>query len=116
MKVQTLLNHVTQHPLRHVADESVLSHTFKPRTVKLHLCEYNPETDRHPYLSFTQRLLRAAGAANLTEIWLDAVEAKRLGLSYESCAYPQLYFTHLRTDTYAQHFCIWRCSSRLRQQ
>jgi hypothetical protein len=78
---------LTYYSLHVCTDDSVLAHTFKPRTVKLHLCEYNPEYDRHPYLSFTQRLLRAAGAANLTEIWLDAVEAKRLGLSYESCTY-----------------------------
>jgi len=67
------------------ADEE-LAHIYRPSSVKMHLCEYH-DNDRYPYLSFVQRLLRAAREAGTEEIWLDATEAQRLGLSYEPCVF-----------------------------
>lgn len=78
-------------------DEAQLAHTYKPSSVKMHLCEYH-DSDRYPYLSFVQRLLRAARDANTEEIWLDSIEAQRLGLSYESCVYVCLWGVWV-TDT-----------------
>lgn len=65
-------------------DERELAHTYQPSSVRMHLQEYDP-SDRYPYLSWVQRLLRAAREAGTEEIWLDCVEARRLGLSYEAC-------------------------------
>lgn len=67
-------------------DDAKLAHAYKPSSVKMHLCEYH-DSDKYPYLSFVQRLLRAARDAGTEEIWLDSMESQRLGLSYESCAF-----------------------------
>ena len=78
-------------------DDAALAHVYKPSSVRMHLCEYH-DSDRYPYLSFVQRLLRAARDANTEEIWLDSIEAQRLGLSYESCVYVCLRYVRA-TDT-----------------